>query len=107
MKKRTSKIMTRSETAKMKKREADMELYITSHQYGGVTDGYWSPIFHNWKCSGYVHVSLDDDDDDDDEPCRCCIAQLFRAEGRERDPCDVACKICFNWKGPLPGTKEV
>jgi hypothetical protein len=103
---RISKIMTRSETAKMKKREADMELYITSHQYWSVTDGYWSPRFHNLKCSGYVHVSVDDNDDDNDEPCRCCIAQLFRAEGKS-NPCNVACKICFNWKGPLPGTKEV
>jgi hypothetical protein len=92
----------------MKKREADMELYITSHQYWGSTDSYWSPRFHNLKCSGYVNVSVDDDDDDDDddEPCICCIAQLFRAEGKS-NPYNIACKICFNWKGPLPGTGEV
>jgi len=90
----------------MKKRAEDTEIFMLSHARGVLEGPGWDTIFHNWKCHrGYVHVSVDDDDDDDDEPCRCCIAQLFRAEGKS-NPCNVACRVCFNWKGELPGTKE-
>jgi len=99
---RTDKVVTRSMTAKLniqQKRSEATQFIIGSHQRDGCTEVGWRPIFHNGNCY---------DDDDDDEyhaPCRCCIAQLFRKEGRD-NPCNVACRICFNWKGALPGTQE-
>jgi hypothetical protein len=83
----TSKVMTRSETAKMSITE--------SHRRDGCTEDGWNAFSHNGKCY--------EDDEDIEEyhrPCRCCIAQLFRKEGRD-NPCNVACRICFNWKGNL------
>ena len=103
---RTDKVMTRSETAKQAKHASDTVFITESHARDGCTEKGWNATYHNWKCNE------DEDDDDewrqvmmDEDPCRCCIAQLFRKEGRE-NPCNVACRICFNWKGELPGTKE-
>jgi hypothetical protein len=111
---RTDKVMTRSETAKQAKHASDTVFITESHARDGCTEKGWNATYHNWK-SGCGDWSLFDDplsiDDEwrqvmmDENPCRCCIAQLFRKEGRE-NPCNVACRICFNWKGELPGTKE-
>jgi hypothetical protein len=94
---RTDKVMTRSETAKIDKYYSDFVSITESHRRDGCTKDGWNTLFHNGKCQ--------DDDDEYYEPCRCCIAQLFRKEGHD-NPCNVACRVCFNWKGDLPGTKS-
>ena len=105
---RTDKVMTRSETTKQ---QSDTVFITESHARDGCTEKGWNATYHNWKsgCGDWSLLGEQDtissDDGDDEPPCRCCIAQLFRKEGRE-NPCNVACRICFNWKGELPGTKE-
>jgi hypothetical protein len=73
----TDKVMTRSETAKIKKNVEDIRSFIESHRRDGVTDERWDHIFHNWKCLG-MSTEESDDEDSYQQPCRCCIARMFR-----------------------------
>jgi len=91
--------MTRSMTVdKQKKISSDIMFIIESHRRDGCTNDGWDPIYHNWNCFGDDDNSKGDDEDTYQQPCRCCIAQLFRKGGRS-NPCNVACRVCYNWKG--------
>ena len=97
---RIDKAVTRSMT---KKKACNNEVFLAFHR-SSLDNTFWSPRFHYGKCN--VGDSSDDDDEEYHEPCRCCLARLFRREGLNGRSPRVACKTCFNWKGSIPYSDE-
>jgi len=70
-----------------------------------------------WKCSCGMNASIipsnitfyngipvefdSSDEEDETEPCKCCIAKIYKRKGLT-DNNNVACKTCLNWKGKYP-----
>jgi len=96
---RIDKVVTRSMTREISAR-MDEELFIAFHR-SSPDPISWSPVFHYRK-----HCELYPDDDDEyHQPCKCCLALLFRKENRTNQY-NIACRTCFNWKGPIPYSAE-
>jgi hypothetical protein len=98
---RTDKVVTRSMTKKKADNISQTGYFIECHRRDGVTPITWSPVFHNEKCL----EMYSSDDDEYQEPCKCCMALLFRKEG-QTNQYNIACRTCFNWKGPIPYSRE-
>jgi hypothetical protein len=104
---RTDKVITLSMTRKNKQDHFNKEAFIACHRSSldQITWSFdkitWSPVFHYRRCSD----GDDDDDDEYQEPCRCCLALMFRKEGRSNHS-NIACRICFYWNGPIPYSNE-
>lgn len=95
---RTDRVVTRSMTKKKVEQERNNNAFIAFHR-SALDTTLWSPVFHYGMCDEYH------------DPCRCCLALLFRKEiimGRTRTGvCScIACPKCLIWKNSIPYSDE-